>query len=151
MAELLVCGQIEDDADPDSPAAELYVLSEGFGQPIGTDTPLLVETVDWAPAGPLGWTLAKRLIVPVTYRAAVTVKVTPIVDYQTALTPVTKTFAAPAEETVGEVEVGVDARCRMIRARIEVIARNGLVEIATPRLLHNPVTANHPVGAGATV
>lgn len=150
MSEYLLCGQIDTASPAANPAAELYVLSSGYGHAIGTDTTLLVETEDFAPAGQAGWTVLKRIIVPFTYRGACTVKVTPIVDYQTELTPTIKSFAAPASESVGEVSAPVAIRCRIVRARIEVVSRTDVVELGVPSALHSPVYSAHPAPAGAT-
>lgn len=149
MSEYLLAGQIDTATPAANPAAELYVLSSGFGQAIGTDTPLLVETEDFAPAGQEGWTILKRIIVPFTYRGACTVRVTPIVDYNTLLTPAVFSFVAPAEESVGEVSAPASKRCRIVRARIEVTSRNAVVELGIPSALHALATSAHPAPAGA--
>lgn len=147
--EYLIAGQIDTASPAANPAAEMYVLSSGFGQPIGTDTPLLVETEDFAPAGQDGWTILKRINVPFTFRGACSVRVTPITDYQTELTPTVKSFAAPASEAVGEVAALVSKRCRIVRARVEVTSRNAVVELGVASAVHSPVTSAHPAPAGA--
>jgi hypothetical protein len=144
MAEHLFCGQVANLAAPSGGAAELYVLSESYGQAIGTDTPLLIETEDIAPAGPGGRFLLRRVYVPIRYVAACSVHVTVFTDYVRVERAITKTYTSPAQEQEDVIEVAVAHTCTVVRVRVEVTSRNGRVSVFTPTYGGKPMTAAAP-------
>ncbi len=144
MAETLLVGAVDNAAAPSAASAVLYRLSDGYGVPAGTDTPALVESTDVTPVGPMGRCVFRRLMVPFRYAGAVTLRITPIVDLETELASVTRTYTAPATPTRDVMEVAMATTGTYLRARIEVIARTGLVE------LYQPSLAFRPLGTAAT-
>lgn len=150
MTTHLLLGQIDTAATPASAAAELYVLSEGYGAAAGTDAPLLVESVDVAPAGQSGLTTLRRVYVPIEYGAACSVKVTPITDFNEELNPRTVAYASPATRTRDVIEVPVAASVTVVRVRVEVITRAGYLEVYTPNVGHVPRVSAAPIVVGAT-
>lgn len=140
MTERLLLGQVANEAAPASAAAELYLYSDGYGQSTGTDTPLLVETNDIALAGSGGRFLLRRILVPVRYGAACTVRITPITDFVRIETALSKSYAAPAQEQEDVIEVPIARTCNVYRVRIEVTARQGRVSVFAPTAVGQPLT-----------
>lgn len=140
MTERLLLGQIGNLAAPNVAAAELYLFSTGYGMPVGDDTPLLIETTDAPLAGPGGRFLLRRLLVPIRYGAACTIRVTPITDFVRIETAVAKSYTSPAQEQEDVIEVPIARTCNVFRVRIEVTARQGRVNVFAPT----------PVGVGQT-
>lgn len=145
---LLLLGQVDNAAAPSAAAAELYVLSTTYGNSVGTDVPLLIETQDVAPMGPSGVMLLRRVEVPVTYAAACTVQVTPILDFIQEGTVTSQVYGSPQQRTVDFLDGVVAQVGTSARARIEVLARSGPVEIAAPNLTFQPKAraGAYPVG-----
>lgn len=142
MAELLVLGQIDTAAVPVSGAAELYLLSGGYGSPIGTDTPLLLETTDQAFGGPAGRVSWRRVQVPVLHEGTAVVTVTPIADFGASQPSTTKTYPAPSVPLASTImPVGVAVSCLAGRVMIAVGARSGKVQIYAPVALVRPIKA----------
>lgn len=145
MPEHAFCGQVANAAAPSGGAAELYVVSEGFGQPVGTDTPLLYESEDVPPAGPNGRFLLRRVSVPHRYAAACSIRVTVITDFVRVESAVTKTYVSPAEEQEDVIDVMVARTVTVVRVRIEVTSRSGRVTIFTPSAVGKPMTTGAPM------
>lgn len=147
MARLLV-GQIDNAANPASAAAELYLLSTSYGDSVGTDVPLLIETEDVALAGPTGIALYRRIEQPVTYDAACSIRVTPIVDFMQTVTATEKTFTSPDVRTIDFADGFLAQVGTTIRVQTEVLTRNGPIELAAPLIAGQAKTgvASAPVG-----
>lgn len=147
MARLLL-GQVDNAAAPSAAAAELYILSDGYGDSVGTDVPLLVETEDVAPAGPTGTVLFRRIEQPVTYDAACSIRLTPLVDFMQTVTATTKTYTSPDQRTIDFADGFLAQVGTTIRVRTEVLTRNGPVELAAPLVAGQVKTgvASAPVG-----
>lgn len=147
MARLLV-GQIANSATPNTAAAKLYILGTSYGQSVGTDVPLLVETEDVAPAGPTGTVLFRRIEQPVTYDAACRLQVTPVVDFMQTVTATGKTYTSPTIRTIDLLDGFLAQVGTTIRVRTEVVTRNGPIEIAAPLVAGQIKTgvASAPVG-----
>lgn len=148
MAERLLLGQIDNAATPTSAAAELYILSESYGDSVGTDVPLLVETEEVALAGPVGTAIYRRIEQPVTYNAACAIQVTPIVDFVVVSTVTAVAYTAPTQRVVDYAD-GVLAQVgTTLRVRTEVTSRQGPVELAAPTVGGQAKigTASAPVG-----
>lgn len=145
---LLLLGQIDNAAAPSAPAAELYVLSTAYGNSVGADVPLLIETQDVPPMGPSGVVLFRRVEVPVTYEAACTVQVTPIIDFIQEGTVTSQVYGSPQQRTVDFLDGLVAQVGTAMRGRLEVLARSGPVEIAAPNLIFQPKAqaGAYPVG-----
>ena len=140
MAETLLLGQCDTAAAPVSGAAELYFLSTGYGSPVGTDTPLLLETTDQAMAGPAGRVMWRRVQVPVLHEGTAVVTVTPIADFGLSQPSTTKTYAAPSVPLASTVmPVGVAVSCMAGRVMVAVGARSGKVQIYAPVALVKPI------------
>lgn len=151
MASVLCAGQISDSATPNTAAAEIYYLaSNGYGMPTGEDTPLLMETVDVAPASAAGAFLLKRIEVPVRYSAACQIRVTAIVDFVREVASLTESFASPSQETQDVVVLPVSQRSTAARVRVEVLTRQGRVTIGEPTGLARALTAAAPAVIEAT-
>lgn len=131
-------GAIGTAAPPVGDGAVLYLLSTQYGQAPGTDTPLVIETQDVAPMGPSGVCLFRYVEVPVVYDAACTVQITPIVDFNLPQPATSKTFPSPTQRTQAIVIVPISKAGTTIRALIEVIARQGPVQINTARVVSQP-------------
>lgn len=144
----LLLGQIDTAESPASPAAELYVLSGGYGLATGTDTALLVETPDVAPLGDLGRLRTRLLMCPVQYAGACTIRITPIVDFMTELDPLIVALAAPATVTRQVLQVKMLRGCTTFRVRLDVLERTGAVEFYTPVLHYTPLKQNSGVAMG---
>lgn len=138
MPEVLCCGQVANLAAPSGGAAELYYLAdEGYGAPVATDTPLLIETDDVTPAGPSGICLVRRVEVPIRCDGTAAVRVTVICDFSREVAQVTHTYDSPSMD-VAVIEVA--QRTTAIRARIEVTARTGRVTISQPEVVARVLT-----------
>lgn len=131
MPERLLCGQSDNAAAPSATAAELYVLSTGYGQPVGTDALLTVQTKDLAPAGPDSRVMFRRAMLTVLYDNACTVRVTPVVDFAQAMPVTTVTLAAPTNLTSTVLTVPMAHPGTYVRLLVEVIARSGIVEFGS--------------------
>lgn len=140
MAETLFLGQVDNAAAPASPAAELYYLSGSYGSSVGTDVPLLIETADVPPAGPGGRFKARRVLVPVRFAAACSLRVTVISDFVRTEAAVTRTYTSPAQEQEDVIEVPIARVLTTLRVRLEVVSRAGRVAIFTPSVVGMPVT-----------
>lgn len=127
--ELLLLGQIDNAATPVSAAGELYVLSTGFGAPVGTTTDLHVSTTTVAPWGPIGSGLWRRAQVLVRYTAACTVTVTPYADFDQPQTVTAKTYTSPSESTIDSIDVFISKRCTYVSLDIVVSGAQGYVEL----------------------
>ena len=145
MAELVLLGQVDNATAPVNGAAELYVLSSGYGAPVGADALLLVETPDVAPAGSGGKVLWRRVLVPFERTAGCTIRVTPIADFGIVLNAHSESFDSPAEIAKSVVVVPVARTCTYLRVRIEVTERTGLVRVFSPTVLVKPVHAASPL------
>lgn len=145
MTERLLLGQIANLAAPNVAAAEMYLYSTGFGSPVGDDTPLLVETVDVALTGPGGRFLLRRILAPIRYAGACTVRVTPITDFVRIETAVSKSYTSPAQEQEDVIEVPVARTCNVYRVRIEVTARQGRVSVFAPTPVGSGMTSGAPM------
>lgn len=145
---LLLLGQCDNAANPASAAAELYVMSTFYGNSVGTDVPLLVETDDVALAGPVGTALYRRVEVPVTYDAACTVEITPIVDFIGQGTVTAVSYDAPTSRIIDYADGVTATPGTTCRARITVTSRQGPVELAAPTISGMPKigVAASPVG-----
>lgn len=150
MAETLLVGQVDDAAAPSAAAAKLYQRSLSYGSSAGNDVLLLVETPNRAPAGPLGRVVGRLISVPITYDNACSIRVTPIIDENTELAPTIKSFAAPSTRMVGRVELGFFKVLTLIRTRVEVLTRNGPVDVHTAQLGGTVIAGARPNAAGAT-
>lgn len=138
MPEVLVAGQVANAAAPSGGAAELYYLAdEGYGAAYGTDTPLLIETDDVAPAGSTGICLVRRVEVPIRVDGTCAVRVTVVVDFSREVAQVTHTYDSPCMD-VAVIEVA--QRCTAVRVRIEVTARTGRVTISQPDVVSRVLT-----------
>ena len=145
MTAHLFLGQVHDDAAPSTVAAEIYLWSDSFGMGTGTDTPLFLETDDIAPAGPGARVLGRRIFVPIRYWSGCTIRVTPIIDLNQLLTSITQQFSTSATPKSGVVTVMLATHFTYVRVRIEVIARDGLVEIYGPSVAFKAVAPAHRV------
>ena len=135
-------GEVDPAAAPVSAAAALYFLSTGYGTPVGTDTPMLIETTDQAFAGPAGRVLWRRAQVPVLHEGTAVVTVTPISDLGFSQPASTVTYPAPSLPLASTVmPVGVAVSCTIGRCMIAVGARSGKVQIYAPVALVKPVKA----------
>jgi hypothetical protein len=150
MAELLLCGQVDDAAAPVAAAAKLYVFSSSYGQSAGTDVPGLIEAMAIAPAGKSGRVLVRQITVVIGYDNTCTTKITPIIDLITELDPVTEQFTAPSSFTTHPITVPVARTCTYIGVRIECVARAGRWEPYTPEVAGKILTGAHPAAVGAT-
>lgn len=151
MPERLCLGEIDTASPVVGPSAELYLLGTSYGQSVGTDVPLTVETQDVAPAGPTGTTLFRRIEVPLEYDAACTITVTPIVDFNQVLTGTSKSYASPPSRQRDVMDAALSKPGTAIRAIITVTTRNGSVSFNTPSVLSQPKTAAaaSPVGGSS--
>lgn len=140
MAETLVLGQIVNSAAPNTAGAACYYLSDGYGLPVGDDTPLLVETNDIAPSGQGGRFNLRRGLVPIRYGAACAVRNTLITDFVRLEAAQTKTYTSPPVEQEDVIEVLVARPCTTVRSRIEVLERAGRVTIFTPSAVGKGMT-----------
>lgn len=150
MPERLCLGQIDTANPPVTGGGAIYRLSTQYGTSTGTDVPLVVETSEVAPAGPVGQALFRRIEWPIEYDAACTVTVTPIVDYNQALTSTSKSFASPPTRQVAIVAAPLSKVGSVIRVRLTVVSRNGPVTVRTPSVLAQPKTTTTPSPAQAT-
>ena len=140
-------GQIALANPPVLGAGKLYLLSASYGNSVGTDVPLLVETSEVVPAGPLGQVLFRRVDVPLEYDAACSITVTPIVDFQQVQTATTVTYAAPTQRTRQILKAPLSKAGTTLRAIIAVATRSGVVSLNTPSVISQPRTgAGSPVG-----
>lgn len=148
MTQKLLLGQIANSAAPATAAAELYVMGETYGQSVGADVALLVETEDVAPAGSTGTAIGRRIEQPVTYDAAATVRLTPIVDFVQPSTVTDVAYTAPTRRTVDFADGFFAQVGTAFRVRTEVLTRNGPVELAAPTVGAQVKTlvASAPVG-----
>ncbi len=144
----LFLGQIHNAAAPAAAAADLYVLSGGYGNTSGNDVPLLVETPDLAPLGVQGRLRLRRISVPFQYDAACTLAVTPIVDYRAELEPTVVAYGAPGSVTRQAVQVKLLHACTTVRLRIEVVTRAGPIEFYTPTIYYAPLSSASGVAMG---
>lgn len=144
----LFLGQIGDSRTVTSSAGALYVLSGGYGQSAGEATTLVLETPDIAPLGPQGRLRLRRIAVPFQYAAGCTVRVTPIVDYNTELDPVTVTHTDPTEVTRHVIQAKMMTACTVVRLRIEVTALAGAVEFYRPSLFFAPLSGGTTMAMG---
>lgn len=144
----LFLGQVDTASPPTSGAAELYVLSGGYGIAAGQSATLLVETPDIAPLGELGRGRARLLSCPMQYDAACTVRVTPIADYMRELDPLIVALAAPGVITRTTLQVKMARAVTVLRARIEVVEATGAVEFYTPTLYYAPLSARSGMAMG---
>lgn len=151
MPERLFAGEIATASPATGSAAQLYLLGTSYGSSVGTDVPLVVETQDVAPAGPIGLTLFRRVEVPIEYEGACTVSVTPIVDFTQVLTSTSKSYSSPPVRTRDVIDVALSKQGTAIRAIIAVTARNGRVALNTPSIASMPkiLAASAPVGGSA--
>jgi len=129
MSALLLLGQTDTSATPSSAAAELYVLSAGYGAAVGTDQTLLVETQDQALIGPTSRCLWRRVVVLVERSGACTIRVTPIADFTQEQAATETSLDSPATITTVPMVVPVNATCTYGRVRIEVTSRDGNVRL----------------------
>lgn len=150
MAELLLLGQVDNIAAPASAAAELYVLSSGYGSPVGTATPMLIETADIAPAGPGGRVLWRRAMVPFLRENTTTIKVTAIADFDTEVASTSEVFQSPATIAKTMVNLPIANSCTYLRERIEVTALAGRVQVFAPTALVRPVKSASPILVSAS-
>lgn len=142
MAETLMLGGVNNVAAPTgSPdPAVAWRLSESYGTPVdGAYVPLLVESTNLAPAGPVGRTIFRRIMVPFRYAGSVTLRVTPIVDLEKVQPSVSRTYTAPETPTQDVMEVALAVTGTYLRVRVEVLDRSGLVEVYTPTVAHRPL------------
>lgn len=144
----LFLGEIGDSRTVTSSAGALYVLSGGYGQSVGEATTLVLETPDIAPLGPQGRLRLRRIAVPFQYAAGCTVRVTPIVDYNTELDPVTVTHTDPTEVTRHVIQAKMMTACTVVRLRIEVTALAGAVEFYRPSLFFAPLSGGTTMAMG---
>lgn len=129
-------------------ASELWKLEEdSYGNSVGEQGYLRMETQDFEPL-PGGQASVRRIFAPLAYSGACTVRVTPIVDFHTALAPTTASFAHPQKRTRKVIEARAHKLCSYIRARIEVVSLAGRVELFTPRVGVLPVAEVADVVAG---
>lgn len=149
MPEHLFLGQVDNAAAPAAVAAKLYVLSDGYGSPAGTDTPLLVETGDEAPAGPGGRYLLRRAYVTIQYAGACTVKVTPITDFNNQQGATTRTYSSPATILEDTIEAHCAVTCTAVRVRVEVTGRAGVVKVETIAVAGVPIVSAASIVVGA--
>lgn len=133
-------GQVANEAVPVSAAANLYVLTGAYGQGAGLDTLALTETPDIAPLGVQGRIRLRRIVVPIRHAGACTVRITPIVDYNTALDSLSVSYEAPATPRRRAIQMKVLRGCTVVRLRIEVTTTTGAVEVYTPTLYYDPIT-----------
>lgn len=145
MTERLLLGQIANLAAPNVAAAELYLYSTGYGMPVGDDTPLLVETADIALAGPGGRFLLRRILQPIRYTGACTIRITPITDFTRIETAVAKSYTSPAQEQEDVIEIPIARACNVFRVRIEVTARQGRVSVFAPTPVGSGLTSGAPM------
>lgn len=150
MAEVILLGQVDDAAAPAAAAGKLYRRAESYGMSTGNDVALLVETPNHAPVGPVGRFGGRFLSVPFTYDNAFSAKVTPIIDENTELPSTTKSFAAPSQRRVGRIELGFFRTLTLFRVRVELVTRNGPVDVQTPQLAGTVIAGARPNAAGAT-
>ncbi len=144
MPETLVLGQIANSAAPATAAAEVYFLSDGYGSPVGDDTPLLVETNDVAPAGQGGRFLLRRGLAPIRYAAGCSIRSTLITDFVRDEAAQTKVYASPPREQEDVIEINVARPVTTVRARLEVTQRSGRVTIFTPSAVGKGMTTGAP-------
>lgn len=149
--ELLLLGQVDDAASPAAAAGEAYVLSDGYGAPVGTATPGLVETPDIAPAGALARIKGRQVTALVGHQAACTILLTPIIDLNEELEGIAVAFPARTKYTREPVLCRFVRMLTYIRVRVEVMDSDGWVEVFTP-ILGAEVDHDASVNAaGATI
>jgi hypothetical protein len=132
--ELLLVGQVDDAASPSAAAAEVYVLSEGYGTPVGLATPGLVETPDIAPAGALARIKGRQVTTVIGHQAACTIRLTPIIDLNEELDPIEVAFPARTKYMREPVLCRFVRMLTYARVRVEVLDCDGPVEVFTPIL-----------------
>ena len=140
MSETLLFGEI---GAAGAIGAELWYLApDSFGQQDtgGADAFLRVETANYLPAGRGGEANIRKIWVPFAYEGACKIRVTPIVDFDTALTSTIVSFATPTKRTRKVIEAKPAKRCTQIRIRIEVVSCSGRVEFFTPEYATDIVT-----------
>lgn len=148
MAPRLLLGQVANANPPVNAAGSLYLLGTTYGNSVGTDVPLLVESQDVAPMGPSGYALFRRVEVPVVYTAACTVQITPIVDFLQQATVTPSAYPSPVQRTTDFADGVLAQGGTTCRARLEVTSRQGPVELAAPVIGFQPkaTTTAFPVG-----
>lgn len=146
----LFLGEVADSASPASAAGSLYVLTGGYGLAAEDDTPLLIETPNIAPLGPQGRVRLRRIVVPIQYDAACTIRVTPIVDFNTTLPPATVSHSDPGERTRHLLQMKVLTACTTVRLKIEVVSRTGAVEVYRPSVFFSPLSGGTTMAMGGT-
>jgi hypothetical protein len=128
MPELLCVGQIDDATAPAAAAGEVYYKSpNGYGSSYGSnDVPLTFESQDFAPMGPIGKLVARRLYLTVEYGGSVVVRVTPITDFDQRQSSKTFSLAAPVGGRKRDVlDVSMAKACTYLRCKVEVLSRDG--------------------------
>lgn len=151
MAELLCLGQIDNAASPGAAAGKVYYKSlAGYGSSVGTnDVKLVFETQDFAPMGPLGRCIARRLHVAIEYGGSVSIRVTPITDFQDSQASYQFDITAPSVGRNRKVlDVPMAKACTYVRCKVEVLSRSGLVWLHGVRLAHRPLATAYEQIAG---
>ena len=141
-------GQADNALVPVAGAGELYILTGAYGNAAGIDTPLLVETPDIAPQGPQGRLRLRRITVPIQLDAACTLRITPIVDYMKSFAPLIVSFGTPSRRERRVIQVKELGVCTVVRLRIEVLDREGLVEVYRPTLYYTPLSSGTMMAMG---
>lgn len=153
MPELLLLGQIDNAASPAAAGGEVYYkAATSYGSSVGTDVAMVYETQDFAPCGPIGRCIARRLHITIEYGGSVVLRVTPITDFQDAQHATTFSLASPIGGRKREVlDVPMVKPCTYIRCKVEVLSRDGLCWLHGVRLAHRPLTETYEQIAGTDV
>ena len=134
MSETLLMGEAGTNA------SQIWRLDPAsYGNPVTGSAPLYTESPDSEPI-PGAQVTVRRIFLPIAYKGDCTIRVTPIVDFDTELAPTTKSFSQPAKRKRAVIEAKAAKLCTYIRVRVEVLSCTGRVEVFTPRLGILPVS-----------
>lgn len=156
MPELLCLGQVDDATNPAAAAGEIYFKSSsGYGMSIGTSDPLLLfETQDFAPQGPNGRCIARRVHAFIEYGGSLGIRITPITDFNSFQTAVTYNLAAPPpgfSRRRAVLDVPIVKACTWIRVKVEVLSRDGYFWLQKVTLVKRPLVSTYEQIAGGDV
>jgi len=160
MPEILVAGQVGDPTLglPSGKGAKLFWLNPAsFGQTTksimgATDAKLRFESDDYPILSEAGRTILRRLFVRVAFRGSCILQVTPRIDFNEPLTPETWEFTSTTTVRVVRVlDTKVARVCSYAGVRVDVLSRDGAVEILGLACAHKPLAQAADLVAGSEV
>lgn len=156
MSQFLVLGQIGDPtaALPGGAGAELWYLSQdSYGQQVasigGADSLMRVDTDDYSILTPTGRTLLRRLYVTVAFQGTCVLAVTPRIDFNTLLTAQEFALGPSVTRQIRVLDVFVARVCSYVGIRLDLVTRNGRVELLGLGCAHKPLAPAADYVAGS--